>query len=623
MRFASPARRSAFFGLIVLMTAAVMAAILYGPPAFVPTGLGPASLAVADFNGDGHLDLASANWLSAPGQELTVRFGDGAGGFPTGSSFAGPAVPHNIAAADMDNDTDVDLVVTTIRTFTPGSLDGAVVLLNNGTGTFTALAPVLQSCLPPPNQTTCDGPTAVAVADLNEDGDQDIIVTSANNGTALSLYLADGSGGFLPAAHPAMPAGTGSGFDVVAAYFNGDGHVDLGLAINTPGQVPSGVAWMLGNGDGTFGAATVFNFPFTIQGEHGAVAIAAADIDHDGDTDTATVAGNGLHGASVFLNDGTGTAAGMTWSRFSMPQTPANPIDVVLADLDGDSHVDILTVDQFGIPPWGDNLAARPGVGDGTFGAVVAISVGYVNGLESHWNPRGIAAADLDCDGKADLIAGHEAKEYASVMLANGGGGGVDTTPPVITAPADISVTAGPSCTATIDPGLATATDGCGSATVNGVRSDGQPLAAPYPVGTTTILWTATDASSNSATATQSINVAAPPPVIGGAGASPSSLWPPNHKMIDVTIDHSVTGACGAVTCVISSVASSEPENGLGDGDTGPDWEIVDNHHVRLRAERAGGGPGRVYTIEITCSDTHGHTTTATVAVTVPGNNGK
>ena len=117
--------------------------------------------------------------------------------------------------------------------------------------------------------------------------------------------------------------------------------------------------------------------------------------------------------------------------------------------------------------------------------------------------------------------------------------------------------------------------------------------------------------------------MAAPPPVIVGAGADPSSLWPPNHKMIDVTIDYSVTGACGAVTCVISSIASSEPANGLGDGDTGPDWEIVDNHHVRLRAERAGAGPGRVYTITIICTDTHGHTTTATVAVTVPGNNGK
>jgi hypothetical protein len=377
-------------------------------------------------------------------------------------------------------------------------------------------------------------------------------------------------------------------------------------------------------------------------------------------------------------------------------------VDVVLADLDGDSNPDILTVDQFGIPPWGDNLAARPGNGDGTFGAPIAISVGYVNGLESHWNPRGIAAVDLTCDGKADLIAGHEATLYASVMLAGGGGGGVDVTPPVITAPADVtvtasscpvhiddaglgtataidncasvsvirsgvpagnnfslgtttitytatdgsgnsatatqtvtvvdatppsitapanvSVTAGPSCTATLNPGTAAASDGCGSATVAGVRGDGQPLLSSYPVGTTTITWTATDISGNTSTAAQTVSVAAPPPAISGAGASPASLWPANHKMSDVTVNYTVGDACGAVTCAIASIASNEPVNGPGDGNTAPDWVIVDNHHVRLRAERAGFGQGRIYTITIACTDTYGHTTTSTVTVNVPHN---
>ena len=196
----------------------------------------------------------------------------------------------------------------------------------------------------------------------------------------------------------------------------------------------------------------------------------------------------------------------------------------------------------------------------------------------------------------------------------------IDNTPPSITAPANMNVTAGPSCVATVNPGTATATDGCGSATVNGVRSDGQPLLASYPVGTTTIAWTATDASGNSSTAAQTVSVAAPPPVINGAAASPASLWPPNHKMVDVAIPYGVGNACGAVTCVISSITSNEPVNGQGDGDTAPDWEIVDNHHVRLRAERAGGGQGRIYTIAITCTDTHGHTTTSTVTVKAPHN---
>ena len=61
-----------------------------------------------------------------------------------------------------------------------------------------------------------------------------------------------------------------------------------------------------------------------------------------------------------------------------------------------------------------------------------------------------------------------------------------------------------------------------------------------------------------------------------------------------------------------------EPVNGTGDGDMAPDWVIVDAKHVRLRAERAGGGTGRVYTIQITCTDSANNSSSKSVAVTVP-----
>ncbi|MDX6612477.1 MAG: hypothetical protein QOD75_1663, partial [Blastocatellia bacterium] len=82
-----------------------------------------------------------------------------------------------------------------------------------------------------------------------------------------------------------------------------------------------------------------------------------------------------------------------------------------------------------------------------------------------------------------------------------------DTTDPVITCPANIITTTDPDmCSATVNPGTATATDNCG-ATVTGVRSDSQPLNAPYPKGTTTITWTARDSSGNTDTCDQTVTV--------------------------------------------------------------------------------------------------------------------
>jgi hypothetical protein len=87
--------------------------------------------------------------------------------------------------------------------------------------------------------------------------------------------------------------------------------------------------------------------------------------------------------------------------------------------------------------------------------------------------------------------------------------------------------------------------------------------------------------------------------------------------MINVTINYTSVDNCSPVTNALS-VTSDEPVDGTGDGNTSPDWVIIDDHQVRLRAERDGGGDGRVYTITITSTDDCGNTTTATTTVLVP-----
>jgi len=110
--------------------------------------------------------------------------------------------------------------------------------------------------------------------------------------------------------------------------------------------------------------------------------------------------------------------------------------------------------------------------------------------------------------------------------------------------------------------------------------------------------------------------VSNPPPVISGLAASTTRLWPANHKFVDVAVNYAVSDNCGTVTSVLT-VTSSEPSSGSGE-----DWIVVDNHHVKLLAERDGNGPGRVYTITVTATNSQGGTSSAAVAVVVPHDQG-
>ncbi len=116
-----------------------------------------------------------------------------------------------------------------------------------------------------------------------------------------------------------------------------------------------------------------------------------------------------------------------------------------------------------------------------------------------------------------------------------------------------------------------------------------------------------------------SVVLANRPPDCSGVTASPTVLWPPNHKLQTVTVAGATDPDGDAVTITITGVTQDEPLNGPGDGNTSPDavaGEIA--AQVRLRAERAGGGNGRVYVIAYTATDANGASCSGTVTVSVP-----
>jgi len=196
-----------------------------------------------------------------------------------------------------------------------------------------------------------------------------------------------------------------------------------------------------------------------------------------------------------------------------------------------------------------------------------------------------------------------------------------DNTPPVITCPAAITLecTSPAGATGTFS---VTATDNCGIQDTVCTP----PSGSTFPFGTTAVSCGSTDTSGNpSASCASSVTVVdTTPPSIANITASPNKLWPPNHKMVAVKVAVSGSDVCDTTpSCHITSVSSNEPENGLGDGDKSPDWEITGDLTLKLRAERSGKGTGRIYTATISCSDASGNSLEGEVTITVPHDKGK
>ena len=202
-----------------------------------------------------------------------------------------------------------------------------------------------------------------------------------------------------------------------------------------------------------------------------------------------------------------------------------------------------------------------------------------------------------------------------------GGLGGTDLYRSTRTLPTirtrNIEADADSSCSATINP--SDLDDGS-------FDRDGGPLtfsldpAGPFTLGSHTVRLVATNnlGINNSALATITV-VDHTPPAISGAAVDQPTLWPADHRMVDVTVDYETSDNCSAVNAGLS-ISSNEPVDDTGDGDTAPDWEIVDAHHVRLRAERSALGTGRIYTITISATDLSGNVSAQTVTVSVPHN---
>ncbi len=202
-----------------------------------------------------------------------------------------------------------------------------------------------------------------------------------------------------------------------------------------------------------------------------------------------------------------------------------------------------------------------------------------------------------------------------------------DTTAPTFTVPDDIVIYKDESCDYDADPSITgnptNVDDNCDpnpDPTYTDVVEEGSCMGEEIITRT----WKVTDDCGNYTQAVQIITAMdTTAPYFENVSATPNSLWPPNHKMREVKINYDVFDNCSDAAHITTSlsIVSNEPVNGTGDGDTEPvDYEVIDNHTVMLRAERAGTGDGRVYTITITAEDDCGNISSTTTEVYVAHN---
>ena len=325
--------------------------LLPGLPA-IPQGTSLSDVFAADFDGDGHPDVAVLH-----GGDLAIFRGVGDGRLHLPYQYPTTAGQVALAGGDLDHDGDIDLVAATATS--------AVVLLNQGDGQFQKRPAI---ALPGPLK-------GLVLADLDQNGTIDL-VERTDQSVVTALGLGDGTFS-TPVVYPLGFTQSISGATLLTTDANGDTHPDV-VTIGTNNQL----SVLLANSDGTLQDPLTSPVGFYFGGQ-----IDSGDLDGDGKPDLVFPSPDGL-----YIKHGNGDGTFTSESSIEYFQT----MGALVADLTGDGHPDVVASASAS----GSEVRLYVNNGDGTFQAP------QVYGLVAFG--QALAAADFDSDGRLDVVVGQQ-----------------------------------------------------------------------------------------------------------------------------------------------------------------------------------------------------------------------
>jgi hypothetical protein len=354
----------------------------------LPLTEGALEVVAADLDGDGDIDLAASNTqVGFAGTTIVVFRNNGNGTFGAGQSFAAGSIPYGMAAADLDDDGDVDLVATNYGINGQGTT--IHVLRNNGSATFAApIAYVVPSA-----------PARVRAGDLDGDGDADLV--ASHDGTRASVLFNAGDGTFGAAVVHDYASSPSLSTGVTLVDPDADGDLDIVFA-GYYDQAADDARLVLLRNDGSGAFATEL-IAYASPDNDIAIDLVAVDLDGDGRGELV-----GSHyresGFVVFRDDDAGSylPAEMYASLHYVGQNEA--VGIAAADLDRDGDPDVLTTGRSALL-----LSVHENLGDGHFPELAIKGHGTAHYV--------LDLGDVDADGDLDVVTSHGGAAFSDVAV--------------------------------------------------------------------------------------------------------------------------------------------------------------------------------------------------------------